>query len=83
MSEKLASKGDHKKGYKASTASSRNATRSNTRPKIKQIPGADYVNEEYRIAQITEWKEKRDKKIDVGAYRKAIRVFTKDYGHPD
>ena len=90
MSDKLASKVDHnRKGYKASTSSSRNARRFNTtrnnlnKPPLKQIPGApDYVNNAYRIAQITEWKEKRDMPVDVGAFRKAIKVL-KNYGLPD
>jgi len=90
MSDKLASKVDHNiKGYKASTSSSRNARRFNTtrnnlnKPPLKQIPGApDDVNNAYRIAQITEWKEKRNMPVDAGAFRKAIKVL-KNYGLPD
>ena len=88
MSEKLASKADHKrKGYKASTSSSRNSRRSNTRPsktnyslRIKKIPGApDYVNKAYEKAgqsrELTNRYKLIIKSVDGKSERKDIDDF--------
>jgi hypothetical protein len=84
MSTRKASRGDRKKrGYMASTASSRGKhTLKNRSPRLSgpyqfvQIPGApEHVNEAFRTIQVGEYKNKKDQPFDWGKVREAIGIM--------
>ena len=67
-----------RKPYRASTTSSRSKLMRRTKigPPIRQIPGAPIeVNNAYRIIQEAEYKDKLDKRINIGELRKALGIM--------
>ena len=67
-----------RKPYRASTTSSRSKLMRRTKlgPPIRQIPGAPIeVNDAYRIIQEAEYKDKLEKRINIGELRKALGIM--------
>lgn len=67
-----------RKPYRASTTSSRSKLMRRTKigPPIRQIPEAPIeVNNAYRIIQEAEYKDKLDKRINIGELRKALGIM--------